>query len=85
MPEYPYIPAVNTPVWIANHDGTTERRWVEWYDPALDVLYLRSVQSQKVWNNGLRAYPGNVLGKTVFGSYQEARRAAKKATMEVRP
>ena len=29
MPEYPYIPKRDTKVWIANRDGTTDKRWVD--------------------------------------------------------
>lgn len=77
MPEYPYIPPVNTKVWIANSDGTTDKRWVDAYSPENDALYLRSVESEKKWNNGLREYPANLLGATIFYDYREARAKAK--------
>lgn len=77
MPEYPYIPPRNTKVWIANLDGTAEKRWVDTYDPENDTLYLRSVESEKKWNNGLRGYPANTLGVTIFYSCQDARKKAK--------
>lgn len=78
MPEYPYIPKRDTKVWIANRDGTTDKRWVDAYSPENDMIYLRSVESNKKWNCGLREYPASLLGVTIFYDYREAKAAAKR-------
>ena len=78
MPEYPYIPKRDTKVWIANRDGTTDKRWVDAYSPENDMIYLRSVESNKTWNCGLREYPARLLGVKIFCDYREAKAAAKK-------
>ena len=77
MPEYPYIPKRDTKVWIANRDGTTDKRWVDAYSPENDMIYLRSVESNKKWNCGLRD-PARLLGVKIFCDYREAKAAAKK-------
>lgn len=78
MPEYPYIPKRDTKVWIANSDGTTDKRWVDGYSPEDDLLYLRSVENNKKWNCGLCEYPARLLGVTIFYDYREAKAAAKR-------
>ena len=78
MPEYPYIPKRDTTVWIANRDGTTDKRWIDAYSPEDDLLYLRSVANNKKWNCGLREYPARLLGVTIFCDYREAKAAANR-------
>ena len=73
MPEYPYIPKRDTTVWIANRDGTTDKRWVDDYSP-----------NNKKWNCGLREYPACLLGVTIFYDYREAKVAAKRLAEECR-
>ena len=42
------------------------------------MIYLRSVESNKKWNCGLREYPARLLGVKIFCDYREAKAAAKK-------
>ena len=78
MPEYPYIPAADTGLWIANTDGTVARRWVDNYDPTNDRLYLRDSRRPRKGDNGLRMHPASELGEFIVPDKRAAQKAAKR-------
>lgn len=74
---YEWQPKINAPVWLIDRDLTATKRWVDGYSDDRKTVYLRTIQSAKKINRGMKAYPANGIGNFIHTSYQEARLCIK--------
>lgn len=71
---YPnWIPKKDSSVWVIDRDLTLIKKWVDRFDKENNILFLRTIENPKKWNNGCMAYSASLLGNIIHNTYQDAR------------